>query len=212
MMSAHTETSCCLIHTSQLSRDWKMWDSVQLWHSGKVYCSRSGTHRTREASGSVCLQPSLLLPHFNVPWRRQHCWSSLQCIPCPDNCCIALLINSWNQRKDRPFLACSLELSTWVHNHSCFIIHQKMVLETISGSWVMWMPIASIVRNHLPSTVNTSQWKCSEAVSQLLSRPIKRCGPVLAPNCCHLTAGLVKATSWPLLIQPASQVTCLYCW
>jgi len=129
-MPAHTDTPRCLIHTPQLSRDWKMCDSVQFYHSGKVYCSHCGTYRTKEVSRSICLHPSLL----NFRWRKQHYWSSLQCILRPDTCCTALLINSWNQRKDRPVLASSLVLSTWVHNHSCFIIHQKMVLNTTAGS------------------------------------------------------------------------------
>lgn len=59
-MSARIETSCHLIHTL------KMWDSVQFYHLGKVYCSRCSTHRKREVSKSVCHHPfSSLLSIFN---------------------------------------------------------------------------------------------------------------------------------------------------
>lgn len=48
------ESPHCLIHTSQLSRDWKMLDSAQICHSEKVYCPYCGTHRMRGVDQSVC--------------------------------------------------------------------------------------------------------------------------------------------------------------
>lgn len=57
------------------------------------------------------------------------------------------------------------------------------------------MPMINIAGNHLPSTVHSSQWICSEAVSQVLSRAIKR----------HYYP--IPASSQQAWSKPASQVT-----
>lgn len=188
-MSAHRETLCCLIQTSQLSRDWKMWDSVQFYHSRKVLFSCWYTQKRGE---QICLQPSLL-PHFNFRWRKQHCWSSLQCILHPDNCYTAFLVNSWNQRKDRPFLASIISLSL-----PPLLFYNSSENSPWSNCWALtvnayskycWESPAkhcqqlsvNMFRSCLPATVKSYQMMCPNASTWWLS-PHHRPGQKSLPN------------------------------
>lgn len=117
-MSAHAVTLGCLIHTFQLSRDWKMWDSVQFYHSEAVYHSHRGTNRMREIDLSDCkhLFSSLISTSnegHNIADPPFRVFSI--CIIVAQPC------SSTHRIKERQTIFfSSLVLSTWVHNNSFY--------------------------------------------------------------------------------------------
>lgn len=193
------------IHSS-LAETGKCRISVQFYHSETAPDSHCGAHRMREMSRSVCCKHL-----FSSPISTSNKGSNIAdppfsafsiCITAAQPC------SSTHRTKERPFFVSSLVLSTWVHTNSCFIIHQKMVLETIdvnaySKYWQEALPrhcqhlSLNMFRSCLPTTVKSCQIMWSDARAQLLS-------PHSTPGQSHVLDGSG--------CQPAIQATCLYWW
>lgn len=119
------------------------------------------------------------------------------------NRCTMLLINSQNQGKTDHFLSpvCIINLSPYQ-----LMFYNSSENSPWNNCWVL-------------TDANACSKYCQEALPRLcqhlsvnmfrsclpalLWRAVKVRGLMLAPDCCHLTAHLVKATSWRLLM-PAS--------
>lgn len=121
---------------------------------------------------SVCNHPFSSL----ISTSNEGSLCSIQCILCPDNCpCLA---HQLVEPEERPFLASSLVLSTWVHNQSCFIIHQKWSWKQLLGpNWCqcLWQILLGTTSQALSTPLGECVQKLSLNYCQELSKDVVRC-------------------------------------
>lgn len=201
-MPAHTETPGCLIHTFQFSTDWKMWDSVKFYHSETVYHCHCGKHteweRWVDLSGCKHQFSSLISTSNEGSNIADPPLSSFSiCVTVAQHC------SSTHKTKKRQTI---FLFPVWYYQPYKLMFYNSSENGPRNNCWVLTDANAySKYCQEAPPRLcqHLSVNMLRSCLPALLWRAVKVRGLMLAPNCCHLTAHLVTATSW-WLWMPAS--------